>query len=173
MNGQKDNGLSPPTQLDRIEWMLHQLLAESRGGQKSSLPAGGPAMGVGPRGEPVLDGLPYLTVKQHATMQLLMEGMSNLDIANVLGVTDNTVKVHVRTIARKMGVKTRNQISLRAYAALEEMSEEEYSRLSGGLLKTWGAYMKAAGPSGWKSDPLAHLYRNDVGDADGCDDEAD
>lgn len=166
VNDKTEGGGFGGTQLDRIEWMLHQLLARV---PQTPVPQGqvggaGPAShgGAGGRATPVMEGLPHMTTKQHATLQLVMRGFSNGEIAHVLGVTDNTAKVHVRTLARKMGVRSRTEIGLRGQQGISELDEREYERMSGGLPKTWGDRIAAKGVNGWRTDPLAFLYRNDV-----------
>lgn len=55
-----------------------------------------------------------LTPKQHATLQMLMRGASNAEIAERLNVEESTAKVHVRALAKKFGVRRRSQIVLAA-----------------------------------------------------------
>ena len=50
-----------------------------------------------------------MTTKQHVTLQLLIQGKSNLDIAKVINIGENTVKLHVRAVCKKVGCKTRGQ----------------------------------------------------------------
>jgi DNA-binding NarL/FixJ family response regulator len=57
-----------------------------------------------------------LTNKQSAVLNLLRQGEPNKTIARTLGMSDSTVKVHVRGIMRKFGVTNRTQL---AVAALE------------------------------------------------------
>ena len=45
--------------------------------------------------------------------RLVAEGLSNLDIASKLYVTEQTVKFHLSNIYRKLGVRTRTEMSLR------------------------------------------------------------
>lgn len=53
-----------------------------------------------------------LTDRQQQVAALLTEGLSNKLIARKLGMTEATVKVHVRQIMRKLGVRNRTQIAL-------------------------------------------------------------
>lgn len=99
------------------------------------------------------------TAKQNATLQCLMTGWSNDRIAKVLGVSINTVKVHVRAISRKLGVQTRMQITLRLQKAWQLVTEEEYQRVSGGLPKDWAERWSER-----TDDPYAHIVK--TGDED-------
>ena len=54
-----------------------------------------------------------MTSKQHVTSQLLIEGWSNKDIGQVLNIGENTVKLHVRAVCKKVGTKTRGSSSSR------------------------------------------------------------
>lgn len=78
-----------------------------------------------------------LTTKQHAALQMLLDGKSNQDIADRMNVTINTAKVHIRGVAKQVGVKTRNQIILRLKKEFDACDEEEYLSMSGGLPKDW------------------------------------
>lgn len=55
---------------------------------------------------------PQLTGRQAEVCQLLMEGLSNKAIAYRLGITENTVKNHVRGIMARTGVISRTQLVL-------------------------------------------------------------
>lgn len=81
--------------------------------------------------------LARLTTKQHATLQMLHGGHSNQDIADRFGVSVNTAKVYVRSLAANLGVNSRNQITTATFKALNEISDEDYLSLTGGLPKTW------------------------------------
>ncbi len=50
---------------------------------------------------------PGLTVRQHSIMRRLCEGATNVQIARELGVSEGTVKTHVRNIYRALGVRSR------------------------------------------------------------------
>lgn len=50
-----------------------------------------------------------LTEREKEILTLLVDGKSNKQIANTLSIGEITVKIHVRHIYRKMGVKTRAQ----------------------------------------------------------------
>lgn len=103
------------------------------------------------RREPHESKLPKMTTKQHAALQMLLAGASNIEIAKRFGVTDNTAKVYVRTIAGKLGVHSRAQIILKVKDAFDAMRDDDYRIESGGLPKDWHAHWK-------RPDPYKHLY---------------
>ena len=53
-----------------------------------------------------------LTARQKAVLKLLSRGDTNKVIARQLGMSDGTVKVHVRQIMRKFGVKNRTRVAV-------------------------------------------------------------
>ena len=55
-----------------------------------------------------------LTVREKATLTYLCEGMSNKDIARKMYLSENTVKTHLQTVYRKMGVNNRTQAVTKA-----------------------------------------------------------
>jgi DNA-binding NarL/FixJ family response regulator len=67
-----------------------------------------------------------LTPRQHEVLALLMQGKSNQQIAEALGLSANTVKVHLVTIFRVLGVSSR----------MEAMLEGMKRRLAGNLTRT-------------------------------------
>lgn len=50
-----------------------------------------------------------LTSRQHAILPLLAEGMPNKLIARALGVTEGTIKQHLKELFRRLGVNNRTQ----------------------------------------------------------------
>ncbi|WP_207457894.1 response regulator transcription factor [Azospirillum sp. SYSU D00513] len=56
--------------------------------------------------------LGQLTDRQRDVFQLLLAGNSNKEIARELGVLEGTVKVHVRAIMQKLGVRNRTQVAV-------------------------------------------------------------
>lgn len=98
-----------------------------------------------------------LTTKQHVTLQMLMRGASNAAIAERLGVSENTAKVHVRGIAKKFGVHSRSQIVMQAFPEYEAIPASTYEAVSGGIPKAWAEeYMDKA----VKHDPHRKLYKD-------------
>lgn len=55
-----------------------------------------------------------LTPRQREVLDGLREGKSNKQIANELGLTEGTVKVHVTAILRQLGVRNRTQAAISA-----------------------------------------------------------
>ena len=53
-----------------------------------------------------------LSAKQEEVLRLLRRGQSNKIIASQLGLSEATVKVHVRCIMRKLGVANRTQVAI-------------------------------------------------------------
>lgn len=50
-----------------------------------------------------------LTEREKEILQLLVEGLTNKEIAERLTISDKTVKIHVSRIFKKLGVKSRSQ----------------------------------------------------------------
>ena len=78
-----------------------------------------------------------MTTKQHVVLQLLIQGLRNQDIAPIMGIGENTVKLHVRSVCKKIGVKTRGQAAMHGGDLLNRVEPEEYQRLSGGIPVEW------------------------------------
>lgn len=55
-----------------------------------------------------------LTQREHAVLNLIRLGKPNKMVADELGMSASTVKVHVRNIMQKMGVSNRTQVALGA-----------------------------------------------------------
>jgi DNA-binding NarL/FixJ family response regulator len=60
-----------------------------------------------------------LSERQHAVLELLVEGHPNKEIARMLGLAEPTVKAHLVTIYRVLKVKNRTQAVLSAAMALK------------------------------------------------------
>ena len=144
-------------QLDRVEFKLDQILAALlRGAQVDSGDHNAKARQV-QRPQDTDAYLPPMTTKQHAVLQMLLNGKSNQDIADRFGVTDNTAKVYVRSIAKKLGVNTRAQIVAHTLQAFNSIDDSSYRMIAGGLPKDWDANFVMP-------DPFADLYaRKDDG----------
>lgn len=79
------------------------------------------------------------TVKQHCVLQMVLRSASNEEIAERMLVTTNTAKVHVRTLARKLGVSTRSEIVGKCLIPMREVADEAYMMMARGLPKDWDA----------------------------------
>lgn len=60
------------------------------------------------------DGLEGLTARQKEILELITQGKSNKEIANVLGIADNTVRVHISAIFQLLKVNNRTEAALKA-----------------------------------------------------------
>ena len=96
-----------------------------------------------------------MTSKQHVTSQLLIEGWSNRDIGQVLNIGENTVKLHVRAVCKKVGTKTRGQAALVLNDIMERVDPTDYQKASGGLPIDWGKTLEVG------NDPHAAIYRRE------------
>ena len=56
-----------------------------------------------------------LTERERAVLALIAEGNSNKAIARKLDLSDSTVRVHVRSLLRKLGLQNRTQAALLAH----------------------------------------------------------
>ena len=65
-------------------------------------------------GSPGLRHAPEFTERQYAVLACLCQGDPNKVIGRKLGMTETTVKVHVREIMRKLGVCNRTQVVVSA-----------------------------------------------------------
>ncbi|WP_452008812.1 LuxR C-terminal-related transcriptional regulator [Azospirillum largimobile] len=59
-----------------------------------------------------IDAVNGLTDRQREVLRLLLEGQSNKEIARALGVLEGTIKVHLRTVMQRLGVRNRTQLAL-------------------------------------------------------------
>jgi DNA-binding NarL/FixJ family response regulator len=80
-------------------------------------PATGSADIATPEAPKAPSGLDVLTERELSILKLVAEGLSNLDIANRLFVTEQTVKFHLSNIYRKLGVANRTEATRFAYRA--------------------------------------------------------
>ncbi len=64
---------------------------------------------------PSTQSLESLSQREHEVLGLIAEGMSNLQIAEKLGIGEKTVKTHVRSILAKLGVSDRTQAAVLAW----------------------------------------------------------
>jgi DNA-binding NarL/FixJ family response regulator len=66
-----------------------------------------------PRTRP--DVLPVLTTREQEVFSLLVRGLSNAEICDVLTISDATVKTHVARVLQKLGLRDRVQVVIHAY----------------------------------------------------------
>ena len=140
---------SMQNQLDRIEWKLDQILGALMA-KAYDAPTKGEASPMGTQAHQAE--MPQLTTKQHAALQMLLRGADNAEIAERFNVSPNTAKIYVRGIAKKLEVSTRAQIVVRLLDVFNELDDNSYRAMTGGLPKDWDAtYVHP--------DPFARLYR--------------
>ena len=94
-----------------------------------------------------------LTTKQHCVAQLIVKGWKNADIGELMGVSENTIKLHVSATGKKMGLKTRGSIAVAFRDICNKATSGEYEAASEGLPMTWGDNASIG-----MNDPLAPLY---------------
>jgi NarL family two-component system response regulator LiaR len=63
------------------------------------------------------DALEALSQREREVLELMAEGMSNLEIAEKLGIGEKTVKTHVSNVLAKLGVADRTQAAVFAWKA--------------------------------------------------------
>jgi ATP/maltotriose-dependent transcriptional regulator MalT len=63
---------------------------------------------------PVRAGPLVLTKREQEVIELVSQGLTNKQIARALFITEATVKVHVRKICQKLGVRSRTEAAIRA-----------------------------------------------------------
>jgi two-component system nitrate/nitrite response regulator NarL len=76
-----------------------------------------------PASEPKVKGEEELTERELEVIRLIAKGMSNKEIAGALNITENTVKVHVRTTLEKLHLNNRVQAAV--YAVKEGLLDTE------------------------------------------------
>jgi DNA-binding NarL/FixJ family response regulator len=55
-----------------------------------------------------------ISPREKEVLDLIAQGLRNKEIASTLFISEATVKVHVRHILEKLGVKTRTEAAVRA-----------------------------------------------------------
>lgn len=94
-----------------------------------------------------------LTTKQHCVAQLLVKGWKNADIGELMGVSENTIKLHVSATGKKMDLKNRGSIAVAFRDICAKASTGEYEAASGGIPMNWADNARIG-----MDDPLAPLY---------------
>ena len=77
------------------------------------------------------------TTKQHAVCQMLVCKLSNAEMADVMGIQEASIKVHVRAANKKLGVNRRSQTALAYEQWMHGIDDDRYKMLAGGLPKDW------------------------------------
>jgi DNA-binding CsgD family transcriptional regulator len=68
------------------------------------------AAGARPRRDPV-ESRSHLTASELRVARMAAEGMTNRAIAQALFLTENTIETHLRSVFRKMGIRSRSQLA--------------------------------------------------------------
>jgi DNA-binding NarL/FixJ family response regulator len=68
-------------------------------------------VGEAPMGRPAVHPLDRLTAREREIVPLLMDNLSNAEIAHRLGIQRKTVKTHVSHILQKLGLSSRHQVA--------------------------------------------------------------
>jgi len=97
-----------------------------------------------------------MSPRQHAALQLLIQGWQNNQMSELMGVTESTVKMHVKKVCDRFGVKTRGQAAMLGQEIINMMPKEDYTRYSGGFPPDWGASLLSAEGA---DDPYYQLYK--------------
>lgn len=79
-----------------------------------------------------------VTEKQLKSAMMIMEGRGNGEIAGHFGVSENTAKVYVRTLAKKMGVSKRGQIAMKMKDVFDSVDDKTFYEMTG-VRKNWRA----------------------------------
>ncbi|MFC5353413.1 response regulator transcription factor [Azospirillum himalayense] len=77
---------------------------------------------------PAPSGGAALTARQRGVLQRLREGKSNRVIAQELGISENTAKVHVRGILRALGAANRAEAVRKSWQPAEAAAQEAFTR---------------------------------------------
>lgn len=88
------------------------VVAREMVGALAQLARGGP--GAKPRAPPPAAPFAELTPREHEILECLAGGYSNKLIAKALGITDGTVKLHMKAILRKLGMHSRVEAAVMA-----------------------------------------------------------
>lgn len=107
--------------------------------------------------------LKIMTTKQHAAMQMwLLNGMKIAEIAKRMKCAPNTVRHHLKGMWNRLSTDNRDEIVARLMPVLDEVSDAEYLKWSGGLPKSWAAtYVEG------EDDPYLKLYVKSKGATNG------
>lgn len=98
--------------------------------------------------------LAKMSPKQHVTLQMVMDVRDNREIAEVVGVQENSAKMYVKNVSSKMGLKFRGDVMVKAERLMKLVNEDEYLRMSKGIPKHWWRDRVEGEP-----DPYAEIYK--------------
>ncbi len=88
---------------------------------------------LGFRAAPPASPLAGLTLRQREVARLVAKGLSNLEIAEALDVTDNAVKKHLKLIAATLDLSNRAELAALASRDLEAVDHLDPARLQPGF----------------------------------------
>ena len=71
-----------------------------------------------------------MTPKQNATLQMILRGARNKEVAERFGVTESTAKIYLTGIMRHVGVTSRAAVIMKMSGAFKEISADEYRRIT-------------------------------------------
>ena len=71
----------------------------------------------------VKNGERALTVRERQVVSLVGQGLSNKEIARVLGLADGTIKVHLHHIKTKLDVNNRTKLALLVAGGMDAQME--------------------------------------------------
>jgi DNA-binding NarL/FixJ family response regulator len=110
--------LSRPVHAGTLTHLVHSVL-RTRAEQQSQTRQTAPFREtVGTQAE----GAWTLTRRQQEVLELLVQGKSNREIAEAMGLSENTVKVHLVTVFKVLGVSSRTEALL---AGLKRLSSQQ------------------------------------------------
>lgn len=93
-------------------------------GALQGVPLGNAAFRMGPRHHHLVEDaqghVAHLSQREHQVVLGVLAGKSNKEIARALGITETTIKVHMKSVLRKIGAENRTQVALWAVDALPE-----------------------------------------------------
>lgn len=102
-----------------------------------------PAQPVGASDQRAVQLFRMLTRKQHQALNLVIQGKSNQQIANRMGITHSAAKAHIRSLMLKVGTDNRWELGKTFDTLIAKMTDGEYEAAAG-IPKDW-----------WKQEPPA------------------
>lgn len=96
-----------------------------------------------------------LTTRQHVTLQMILHGLSNGDIAERFVSNENTVKTYVKALFAHCHTNRREIVVAKLKKAFDEMPADTYESVAG-IPKDW---YERYGEKNIKPDPYESMYR--------------